>query len=72
MDMAAMIPKLGDAELLSLQANAVRLQAAGGKNQDAAAELLPLIAAELAGRKVKAPRKAPVRKKKVAEAEVEG
>jgi hypothetical protein len=69
MSMVDMIPTMADADLVSLQANATRLQTTGtDKQQRDAAELLPLIAAEIADRKAKAPPKAPrktaVRKKK--------
>ena len=69
MNMAAMIPQLADKELATLHANALRLQAQGGTKQDAAAELLPLIAAELAERSAKAPKKAVRKKKAVVAAE---
>ena len=50
--MKDMIPGLDDEGLANLHANALRLQDdAPGPRQLAAAELLPLIDAELAGRK---------------------
>ena len=68
MSMAEMIPTMADADLVSLQNNATRLQSSGTDTQQRdAAELLPLIAAEIADRKAKAPpkpaRKTAVRKK---------
>jgi hypothetical protein len=76
MSMAEMIPALADADLVSLQSNATRLQTTGtDKQQRDAAELLPLIAAEIADRKAKAPpkpaRKTAVRKKKEAVVEMD-
>jgi hypothetical protein len=74
MSMAERIPTMADADLVSLQVNASRLQDSGtDKQQRDAAELLPLIAAEIADRKAKAPPK-PARKtaaKKKAEKVVE-
>ena len=70
MTMADLIPTMHDADLTSLRANAERLEATGtDKQKRDAAELLPLISAEIAERKAKAPPKAPrktaVRKKAV-------
>jgi len=75
MSMADLIPTMHDADLASLQSNAERLGTTGtDKQQRDAAELLPLIAAEIADRKAKAPpkppRKTPVRKKAAAKVEV--
>ncbi len=61
------IPALSDKELSSLKDNAARLGLSGSVRQKAESErLTPLIDAELAERKARAPtpRKAPVRKKK--------
>ena len=61
------IPVLSDKELSSLKDNAARLALSGSVRQKAESErLTPLIDAELAERKARAPapRKAPVRKKK--------
>ncbi len=78
MAIADMLPTMEAKDLANLRANAQRLQdgpSAGpaAKQQAAAAELLPLIDAELAERAAnapppppKAPRKTPVRKPKVA------
>jgi hypothetical protein len=56
------IPGYSDKELATLRANAARLSASGNPRQRAEAErLLPLVDAELAGRKAKAPPK-PVKK----------
>ena len=76
MSMADLIPTLHDADLASLQSNAERLETTGtDKQKRDAAELLPLIAAELADRKAKAPpkppRKTPVRKKAAAKVEMD-
>jgi hypothetical protein len=67
MAMAEMIPSLDDKELANLHANALRLAESGQPKQQAqAAELLPLIDAELAQRKAKLPppkaRKTPAKK----------
>ena len=61
------IPALTDKELASLQDNAVRLALSGSTKQKSESErLMPLIDAELAERKARAPapRKAAVRKPK--------
>ena len=59
MTMADLIPTMADADLVSLNGNAQRLEITGtAKQQRDAAELLPLIAAEIADRKAKAPPKA--------------
>lgn len=61
------IPVLTDKELASLQDNAVRLAQSGSAKQMAESErLMPLIVAEFAERKARAPapRKPPVRKAK--------
>ena len=80
MAIADMLPTMDAKDLAALRTNAVRLQdgpSAGpaAKQQAAAAELLPLIDAELAERAAnapppppKAPRKPAVRKPKVAKA----
>jgi len=65
------IPNLADKELGSLHANALRLSDSGNaKLKTEATRLLPLIEAELAARKARAPtpraRKTPVRKKAAA------
>ena len=77
MTIADKLPDMADKDLATLRTNAVRWQdGAVAKQQEAAAELLPLIDAELADRKAKAPppppkapRKAAVRKPKAAAAE---
>jgi hypothetical protein len=61
---------MDDASLASLRANAARLQDVAGDKRAAAAELVPLIDAELAARQsLKSPKPAraaaPARKKKV-------
>ena len=74
MAVADMLPTMAAADLTTLRANALRWQAGEvAKQQAAAADLLPLIDAELADRAAKAPppapkapRKAPVRKAKAA------
>ncbi|NEX94341.1 hypothetical protein [Caulobacter sp. 17J65-9] len=54
--MTERLPGMDLKDLATLRANAVRLQSSGAPNQQAAAtDLLPLIDAELAGRKAKAP-----------------
>jgi hypothetical protein len=63
------IPSLSDQELTRLHDNALRLRTSGAVSQRNEAErVLPLIDAELAERRARAParppRKAPVRKKK--------
>ena len=66
MIMADRIPGMTDLELQTLQANAERLQHVGTPaSMAAAAELLPLVTAEIAQRKAAKPapvRKTPVRK----------
>ena len=66
MQLSERLPGMDLKDLATLRANAVRLQSSGAPNQQAAAsDLLPLIDAELAGRKAAAPAKAkPVRKTK--------
>ena len=52
MNIEEKLPTMTDAELTSLRGNAKRLGQAGtAKQQEAAERLLPLIAAEIAGRK---------------------
>lgn len=61
------IPALSDKELASLKDNAMRLGESGSPKQKIESDrLMPLIVAELAERKARAPapRKAAVRKKK--------
>lgn len=67
--MAEMLPVLDDKELVTLRSNAQRLEqsATEAKQRTAAAELLPLIEAEIADRKAKAP--PPVRKTRAKKAE---
>ena len=77
MAIADMLPTMEAKDLAALRTNAVRLQdSANAKQQSAAADLLPLIDAELAERAAnapppppKAPRKTPVRKPKAAAAD---
>ena len=73
MTMADMIPTMADADLASLNSNATRLETTGtDKQKRDAAELLPLIAAEMADRQAKKPAKAPRKtaaKKKAVKAE---
>lgn len=65
MGIAEMIPTLDDAALANLHENAARLGASGeGPRQKQAAELLPLIEAELASRKAAKPKPARAVKKK--------
>ena len=76
MTMADRIPTMHDTDLASLQGNAQRLETTGtDKQKRDAAELLPLIAAEMADRKAKAPpkaaRKTPVRKKAAPKVEMD-
>ena len=76
MTMADMIPTMHDADLASLQGNAQRLEATGtDKQKRDAAELLPLIAAEMADREAKKPakaaKKAPAKKKAAAKPEMD-
>ena len=75
MAIADMLPTMDAKDLAALRTNAVRLQEGAGKQQSAAADLLPLIDAELAERAAnapppppKAPRKPAVRKPKAAKA----
>ncbi len=56
MTMAERIPTLDDAQLGALHANAVRLEGSGAPaQQKAAAEMLPLITAELEAREARKP-----------------
>jgi len=55
MTLAERIPDLDDDALKTLRANAHRLQAEGGRRQEEAAMLLPLIDAELAERQARNP-----------------
>ncbi len=56
MDMSERLPGMSDADLKVLLANARRLGDGGvQKQQDAANALVPLIEAEMAGRKARAP-----------------
>jgi hypothetical protein len=56
MNIAEKLPSLTDKDLASLRSNAERLGQAGTpKQQEEAARLLPLIEAELGGRKARAP-----------------
>ena len=66
MSMADRIPGMSDIDLATLHANAQRLQttAATPGQQQAAAEMLPLIAAELAEREARKPKKAPPKPRK--------
>lgn len=57
MALADMIPTLDDKALANLRANAQRLEAAGGRQQQQAMEALPLIDAELAARLARKPAK---------------
>ncbi len=71
MALADMIPTMEDKALANLRQNAVRLEADGkGPRQQEAADLLPLIDAELAERESRKPKKAPPkpRAKKAAKA----
>ncbi|HEX8233325.1 MAG TPA: hypothetical protein VF559_08280 [Caulobacteraceae bacterium] len=64
MSMSEMIPRMNDDQLATLRGNAVRLEQSGtGKQRTDAAELLPLIAAEVAERIARKP--APVKKARV-------
>lgn len=57
MSIADMIPTLDDSALANLRANALRLEAGGkGPRQQEAAELLPLIDAELTHRQAAKPK----------------
>ncbi len=65
--MADLIPGLDDTALANLRANATRLEAGvEGKRQKQAAELLPLIEAEIEARKAAKPPVVSKRKKVVA------
>jgi hypothetical protein len=56
MTIADKLPEMDDKDLVVLRANAVRLQEGSApKQQAAAADLLPLIDAEMADRKAKLP-----------------
>ena len=63
MAVADLIPQMSDAELLSLHANARRIEAAStGLKQEQASQLRPLIEAELVRREAaKPPKKAPAK-----------
>jgi hypothetical protein len=64
MSMSEMIPRMNDDQLATLRGNAVRLEQSGTDRQRTdAAELLPLIAAEVAERIAKKP--VPVKKPRV-------
>ena len=68
MSMADRIPAMSDADLASLRDNAQRLETQGttpGQKQ-AAADMLPLITAELAEREARKPKKAPPKSRKKA------
>ncbi len=69
------IPALDDQELANLKANAIRLEGAGTPKQKTdAAELMPLIEAELAERLARTPpkpKRAPPKRKAAAKAEPE-
>ena len=59
MAMAEMIPSLDDKQLQTLHANALRLEGSGAPaQQKAAAEMLPLITAELEAREARKPKPA--------------
>ena len=65
MSMSDRIPGMSDPDLATLHANAQRLEQSGAPaQQKAAAEMLPLIAAELAERESKKPKKAPAKPRK--------
>jgi hypothetical protein len=68
MAIADLIPSMDDSSLATLRSNASRIEGGvKGAKQEAAANLLPLIDAELADRESKKPPKAAVvRKRKVA------
>ena len=57
MTLAERIPTLDDDALKTLGANARRLEAEGGRRQEEAAMLVPLIEAELADRQARKPAK---------------
>lgn len=58
-----LIPAMEDKDLATLRGNAHRLEASGSaKQQAAASDLLPLIDAEIATRKARAPVKTPVKR----------
>ena len=57
MALADMIPTLDDKALANLRDNAMRLESAGGRQQQQAIEALPLIQAELAARLARKPPK---------------
>ena len=68
MSMVDRLPTMSDADLASLHENAKRLEAGAATpgQQKAAAEMLPLIAAELAERESRKPKKAAPKPRKVA------
>jgi hypothetical protein len=68
MTMIDRLPGMSDADLASLQANAQRLETQGSTpgQQKAAAEMLPLIAAELADREARKPPKPAPKPRKTA------
>ena len=68
MSMVDRIPAMSDADLASLHANAQRLETQGTTpgQQKAAAEMLPLIAAELAERESRKPPKPAPKPRKTA------
>ena len=59
MSLSERIPAMGDADLVSLQANAQRLETTAGTpaGRQAATDILPVIAAELAARETRKPAK---------------
>ena len=65
MSMLDRIPEMTDAELANLHANAQRLEttAATPAQKQAATDMLPAIAAELAEREARKPKKAPAKTK---------
>jgi hypothetical protein len=65
MTISEMIPSLDDAALANLRSNATRLEATGaGQKRQEAADLLPLIDAELAERASRKPAPKPRARKK--------
>lgn len=70
MSMSEMIPRMNDDQLATLRGNAERLEQSGTARQRAdAAELIPMIAAELAERLARKP--APVKKPRAKKVKVE-
>jgi hypothetical protein len=57
MTIAERLPKMNDAALANLKANAIRLQTTDGSRREAATLLLPLIEAEIAERESRVPPK---------------